>query len=65
MNFAACVTNDKTLDMIPKILNELYKKYTGCDAAEITELPSSGSNRRYFRLSGEPTLIGVVGTSVE
>lgn len=65
MNFAACVTNDKTLDMIPNILNDLYKKYTGCDAAEITELPSSGSNRRYFRLSGEPTLIGVVGTSVE
>ena len=51
--------------MIPKILYELYKKYTGCDAVEITELPSSGSNRRYFRLSGEPTLIGVVGTSVE
>ena len=50
--------------MIPKILYELYKKYTGCDAVEITELPSSGSNRRYFRLSGEPTLIGVVGTSV-
>ena len=65
MNFAACVTNDKTLDMIPNILNDLYKKYTGCDAVEITELPSSGSNRRYFRLSGEPTLIGVVGTSVE
>ena len=40
MNFAACVTNDKTLDMIPNILNDLYKKYTGCDAAEITELPS-------------------------
>ena len=51
--------------MIPKILYELYKKYTGCDAVEITELPSSGSNRRYFRLSGEPTLIGVVRTSVE
>ena len=50
MNFAACVTNDKTLDMIPNILNDLYKKYTGCDAVEITELPSSGSNRRYFRL---------------
>ena len=28
-------------------------------------MPSSGSNRRYFRLKGEHTLIGVVGTSVE
>ena len=51
--------------MIPAILNELYRQYTGNDSVEITEMPSSGSNRRYFRLKGEPTLIGVVGTSVE
>ncbi|MGN1238925.1 MAG: phosphotransferase, partial [Muribaculaceae bacterium] len=51
--------------MIPKILYELYKKHTGNEAEAITELPSSGSNRRYFRISGTPTLIGVVGTSVE
>ncbi len=51
--------------MIPAILNELYKNFTGNDATEIAEMPSSGSNRRYFRLKGEHTLIGVVGTSVE
>ena len=51
--------------MIPAILNELYKNFTGNDATEIAEMPSSGSNRRYFRLKGEHTLIGVVGTSVD
>lgn len=37
----------------------------GVPAENITELPSSGSNRRYFRLTGAKTLIGVCGTSVE
>ena len=37
----------------------------GSSAENITELPSSGSNRRYFRLTGAKTLIGVCGTSVE
>ena len=32
------------------IMNDLYKKYCGHEPAEITELPASGSNRRYFRL---------------
>ena len=46
-------------------LKKLYTHYTGFQAAEVQELPSSGSNRRYFRLIGEKTLIGVIGTSVE
>lgn len=48
-------------------LKTLYTTYKGSAPADITELPSSGSNRRYFRLSGTDgtTLIGVIGTSVE
>ena len=51
--------------MVQKKLLQLYAEYTGQEADSITELPSSGSNRRYFRLLGNPTLIGVSGTSVE
>lgn len=63
--------------MITEELQKLYHTYTGVPAEEITELPSSGSNRRYFRLKGTEdlagaqaqirtaTLIGVYGTSIE
>ena len=51
--------------MITEELQKLYQEYTGVPAENITELPSSGSNRRYFRLTGAKTLIGVCGTSVE
>lgn len=51
--------------MITKILKSLYLSYTGHEPEVIDELPSSGSNRRYFRLFGSPTLIGVCGTSTE
>lgn len=51
--------------MITEELKRLYHTYTGSEAQDITELPSSGSNRRYFRLNGTPALIGVSGTSVE
>lgn len=46
-------------------LTTLYTSYVGSAPVEIDELPSSGSNRRYFRLKGERTLIGVLGTSRE
>ncbi|SEG23350.1 RapZ C-terminal domain-containing protein [Parabacteroides chinchillae] len=51
--------------MVTEALKRLYYTYTGHEANEITELPSSGSNRRYFRLTGIKTLIGVSGTSQE
>ena len=51
--------------MVQKNLLQLYAEYTGQEADSIIELPSSGSNSRYFRLLGNPTLIGVSGTSVE
>lgn len=46
-------------------LARLYTDYVGSQPQEIVELPSSGSNRRYFRLHGDQTLIGVIGTSQE
>lgn len=44
-------------------LKQLYVQLTGHEPAEIIELPASGSNRRYYRLKGEPTLIGAIGTN--
>ena len=55
----------KYTTMITEELQKLYQSYTGVPAENITELPSSGSNRRYFRLTGTQTLIGVYGTSVD
>ena len=49
-------------------LTKLYADVCGTSPAKVTELPSSGSNRRYFRLSdtdGSKNLIGVLGTSQE
>ena len=51
--------------MITEELKKLYTVHTGHEPETIDELPSSGSNRRYFRLTGTPTLIGVSGESVE
>ncbi len=51
--------------MIIDELKTLYYSFTGSQADDITELPSSGSNRRYFRLTGVKDLIGVCGTSKE
>lgn len=47
-------------------LSSLFKKYTKKAAPTVEALPSSGSNRRYYRLtSGDTTLIGVHGQSKE
>lgn len=49
------------------ILSDLYTRYRGTRPVAVTELPSSGSNRRYFRLTGqdgEASLIGVIGTCI-
>lgn len=51
--------------IITEELQKLYVSYTGSPSGEIIELPSSGSNRRYFRLLGPQTLVGVSGTSIE
>lgn len=47
-------------------LNTLFSTYTGKSAAAIEPLPSSGSNRKYFRLSNDAiSLVGVYGQSKE
>lgn len=51
--------------MNAKSLETLYTDYVGSAPASIEELPSSGSNRRYFRLTGAQPLIGVLGTCSE
>lgn len=51
--------------MVTEELQKLYRAYTGVPAKNITELPSAGSNRRYFRLTGAQKLVGVYGTSVD
>lgn len=51
--------------MIIEELKKLYLAKTGEEATDVVELPSSGSNRRYFRLTGKESLIGVCGTSID
>ena len=51
--------------MITEELKKLYIAYTGHEPETIAEMPASGSNRRYFRLKGVSTLIGVSGESTE
>lgn len=47
--------------MDTEILKQLYTQYVGSEPAEIVQLPASGSNRHYFRLSGDQSVIGVIG----
>ena len=46
-------------------LEQLYRKHIGEEPAGVQELQASGSHRRYYRLTGKETVIGVVGTSLE
>ena len=47
------------------ILSKLYAQAIGCEPENIIEMPASGSNRRYFRLTGPKSIIGVIGTCPE
>lgn len=51
--------------MITEELSKLYSTLTAQAPSYIDELPASGSNRRYFRLTGSIDAIGVSGTSTE
>ncbi len=46
-------------------LIELYQRTFGIEPLDVKALTAAGSNRQYFRLSGTPTVVGVVGTSDE
>ena len=52
--------------MSENILKPLFEACTGRKLEEMTEFPSSGSHRRYFRLrGGSLSLVGVIGTSFQ
>ena len=52
--------------MAEDILKKLFESYTGQKLAEKSELSTSGSNRRYFRLKGgNISVVGVLGTNFE
>lgn len=52
--------------MAEDTLQILFESYTHQKLSERTEINSSGSNRRYFRLKGgDISIIGVIGTSFE
>lgn len=48
-------------------LQQLYRSFRGREASLIEQLPGAGSNRAYYRISGDDgaTMIGVIGTSRE
>ncbi len=47
------------------VLKSLFKEATGEEAINVTPLPGAGSNRRYFRISGESaTLVGTCGDDI-
>ena len=47
-------------------LKYLFESYTGETLAQSQELPASGSNRRYYRLTGQrTTLMGAIGNNLE
>ena len=64
-SFSVHLSSNEKKNMITENLQKLYQQHTGALADEILEMPASGSNRRYFRLTGVQSLIGVYGTSAE
>lgn len=49
--------------MQPDIIQSLYQTYTGHAPESVEPLAGAGSNRKYYRIKGNPQLIGVYGTS--
>ena len=46
-------------------LKQLYLNYVGSEPVEIKLMDKAGSNRSYYRLTGEQSIVGVVGESRE
>jgi len=44
-------------------LKKLYEQYVGYEPADCRLMDKAGSNRRYYRLTGVKTVVGVVGES--
>ena len=56
---------NKTDTHMDEALRQLYKSYAGHEPEDVEALAGAGSNRRYFRLKGDPTLIGVKGENAD
>ena len=56
-------SKNTTPDMNTEIISKLYKQVTGQQLDNIELLTGSGSNRRYFRMTGPRSLIAVCGES--
>lgn len=46
-----------------EIILQLYNQFGGDTSEVVSPLAGAGSNRRYYRIFGSPSVIGVVGTS--
>ena len=46
-------------------LRKLYEQYVGSEPTEIVLMDKAGSNRSYYRLHGERSIVGVIGESRE
>jgi len=46
-------------------LRKLYATFTGSEPATVELLPQSGSARKYYRMTGERTVIGCAGTNLK
>lgn len=50
--------------MISDKLTTLYEKITGRHTCDIRLLPGAGSNRKYYRIGSDPSMIGTYGSDV-
>ena len=57
-------SKNTTPDMNTEIISKLYRQVTGQQHDNIELLTGSGSNRRYFRMTGPRSLIAVCGESI-
>ena len=46
-------------------LKRLYEQFIGTPPTEVVLMDKAGSNRQYYRLHGERSIVGVVGESRE
>ena len=46
-------------------LRKLYQQHVGTLPEDIVLMDKSGSNRQYYRLTGTPSIVGVIGESRE
>ena len=46
-------------------LSRLYKQFVGSEPTEIVLMDKAGSNRQYYRMHGERSIVGVIGESRE